>query len=62
QEYGNLSLSRQVKTFLWKGIHGAHRSGKYWRHIPGFEDCEVSQSCGVTESLEHILLEYSSPG
>ncbi|KAJ7767116.1 hypothetical protein B0H16DRAFT_1308783, partial [Mycena metata] len=55
-------LSRQVKTFLWKGIHGAHRTGKYWKHIPDCEDREFCQNCGVTELLEHILIECDSPG
>ncbi|KAJ7877275.1 hypothetical protein B0H13DRAFT_1631813 [Mycena leptocephala] len=62
QSIRHKDLSRQIKTFLWKGIYGALHSGKYWRHIPGFEDREMCQSCGVTESLEHILLECTSPG
>ncbi|KAJ7670166.1 hypothetical protein DFH06DRAFT_981264, partial [Mycena polygramma] len=55
-------LSRQLKTFLWKAIHGAHRVGKFWTNIPGYEDRATCQSCGELESLEHILFECRCPG
>ncbi|KAJ7138997.1 hypothetical protein C8R44DRAFT_827847 [Mycena epipterygia] len=55
-------ISRQIKTFLWKAIHGAHRTGKYWKHIPECEHRMVCQSCGETESLQHILFECERPG
>ncbi|KAJ7506112.1 hypothetical protein B0H11DRAFT_1616426, partial [Mycena galericulata] len=55
-------ISRQIKTFLWKSIHGAHRVGKFWTNIPGYEERATCQHCGVVESLEHILLECSLPG
>ncbi|KAJ7657452.1 hypothetical protein DFH06DRAFT_1409785 [Mycena polygramma] len=49
-------------TFLWKAIHGAHRIGKFWTNIPGYEDRATCQSCGELESLQHILFECQCPG
>ncbi|KAJ6542193.1 hypothetical protein DFH09DRAFT_1089258 [Mycena vulgaris] len=37
-------ISRQIKTFLWKGMHGAHRIGKYWEHIPEYGNRAVGTS------------------
>ncbi|KAJ6595209.1 hypothetical protein DFH09DRAFT_1413272 [Mycena vulgaris] len=54
-------LSRRVKTFLWKSIHGAHRIGKFWKHIPGYEERGMCTQCNVEETLEHVLLECASP-
>ncbi|EJD49149.1 hypothetical protein AURDEDRAFT_59751 [Auricularia subglabra TFB-10046 SS5] len=51
-------ISRNVRNFQWKGIHGAHKVGKYFRGMPepwaSYEKCP---SCNVTESMEHIILE-----
>ncbi|KAJ7079636.1 hypothetical protein B0H15DRAFT_757130, partial [Mycena belliarum] len=47
---------------LWKGIHGAHRVGKYWEHIPGFENRATCHHCNEMESLEHILFDCRKPG
>ncbi|KAJ7089041.1 hypothetical protein C8R43DRAFT_908634 [Mycena crocata] len=55
-------ISRQIRNFLWKVIHGANRVGKYWRHIPELEDRENCSQCGVEESIQHILFECESPG
>ncbi|KAK6974477.1 hypothetical protein R3P38DRAFT_3239325 [Favolaschia claudopus] len=55
-------LSKRVRTFLWMGLHGAHRIGAYWKHIPGFEDREKCQGCGEVESMEHILFHCNQPG
>ncbi|KAJ6613690.1 hypothetical protein B0H10DRAFT_1805045 [Mycena sp. CBHHK59/15] len=49
--------------FLWKGLHDAHRIGKYWTHIPECGERATCSGCGdVTEDLEHILLKCTSPG
>jgi ribonuclease HI len=48
--------------FLWKGIHNAHRIGKYWTHIPECEDRAWCKDCEVIEDLNHILTECKSPG
>ncbi|KAJ7919231.1 hypothetical protein B0H13DRAFT_1606451, partial [Mycena leptocephala] len=50
-------LSKQIKTFFWIGIHGAHRVGAYWKHLPSFEERELCHWCRLTESLEHVLFE-----
>ncbi|EJD39122.1 hypothetical protein AURDEDRAFT_24442, partial [Auricularia subglabra TFB-10046 SS5] len=53
----NRDISRNVQNFLWKGIHGAHKVGAYFRGMPepwaSYEKCP---SCGVEESMEHIIL------
>ncbi|KAJ7151848.1 hypothetical protein C8R43DRAFT_886501 [Mycena crocata] len=58
----NKDISRQVRNFLWKSVHGANRVGKYWRHIPDMEDRANCQVCGVEESMQHILFECTTPG
>ncbi|KAJ6543734.1 hypothetical protein DFH09DRAFT_928387 [Mycena vulgaris] len=55
-------ISRQIKSFLWKGVHGAHRVGAYWAHIPGFEDRATCSHCDTMESMQHILFECKRPG
>ncbi|KAJ7138286.1 hypothetical protein C8R44DRAFT_607147, partial [Mycena epipterygia] len=54
--------SRQIKTFLQKAIHGAHRIGQFWTKIPGYKEHAICQHCNMTESLEHILFECQQPG
>ncbi|KAJ7610029.1 hypothetical protein DFH06DRAFT_1016813 [Mycena polygramma] len=58
----NPDISRQIRNFLWKTIHGAHRVGKFWLNIPEMEERATCQHCGVIESMEHILLECTRPG
>ncbi|KAJ6480487.1 ribonuclease H-like protein, partial [Mycena vitilis] len=55
-------FSRQVKNFLWKSLHSAHRLGSFWAHIPQCEDREICHFCDETEDLEHILLKCRRPG
>ncbi|KAJ6566061.1 hypothetical protein B0H19DRAFT_939935, partial [Mycena capillaripes] len=55
-------ITRQIRTFLWKWMHGAHRIGKFWKNIPGYEEREICRHCNVTEDLEHILLHSTKPG
>ncbi|KAJ7339152.1 hypothetical protein DFH08DRAFT_812546 [Mycena albidolilacea] len=52
----------RTAQFLWKGIHNAHRIGKYWIHIPECKDCAICKECNVTEDLAHILVGCRSPG
>ncbi|KAJ6470742.1 hypothetical protein C8R47DRAFT_1179547 [Mycena vitilis] len=56
------SIWKSIKTFLWKSLHGAHRVGKFWTNIPGYEDRATCDSCGKLETIEHILLECECPG
>ncbi|KAJ6554399.1 hypothetical protein B0H19DRAFT_857027, partial [Mycena capillaripes] len=55
-------ISWNVRNFLWRSMHGAHRLGKYWTHIPECEERANCTHCGELESLEHILFECQSPG
>ncbi|KAJ7718926.1 hypothetical protein B0H16DRAFT_1666610 [Mycena metata] len=55
-------LTRQVKNFLWKSLHSAHRIGNFWKHIPECEDRAICQHCDEPEDLEHILLKCRRPG
>lgn len=55
-------VSRKVRDFLWKAIHGAHRVGKYWTHIPGYEERAKCRVCGVVEDMSHILSTCLAPG
>jgi ribonuclease HI len=52
----------RMARFLWKGLHNAHRIGKYWTHIPECEDRAVCKDCNEIEDLKHILVECRSPG
>jgi ribonuclease HI len=52
----------RTAQFLWKGIHNAHRVGKYWTHIPECEDRAMCKDCEVMEDLDHILTKCRSPG
>ncbi|KAJ7758247.1 hypothetical protein B0H16DRAFT_1662335 [Mycena metata] len=58
----NKDISRQVRNFMWKTLHGAHRVGKFWTHIPDMGDRVNCQHCGVVETMEHILIECGRPG
>ncbi|KAF8192842.1 hypothetical protein K438DRAFT_1590157 [Mycena galopus ATCC 62051] len=55
-------FTRQIRNFLWKSMHNAHRIGKYWSHIPDCEDRGICQFCEETEDLDHILLKCRRPG
>jgi ribonuclease HI len=55
-------ITRQIRTFMWRCMHGSLRIGKYWRNIPECEEREICQTCGETESLEHIMLQCARPG
>ncbi|KAJ7078702.1 hypothetical protein B0H15DRAFT_788723 [Mycena belliarum] len=55
-------FTRQVKNFLWKSLHSAHRIGSFWNHIPECEARGVCQFCDEPEDLEHILLKCRRPG
>ncbi|KAJ7102026.1 hypothetical protein C8R44DRAFT_640984 [Mycena epipterygia] len=58
----NKDFSRQVKNFLWKSVHSAHRIGNFWKHIPECEERGICQFCDEPEDLEHIILKCKRPG
>ncbi|EPS94243.1 hypothetical protein FOMPIDRAFT_1134737 [Fomitopsis schrenkii] len=55
-------IRKSITDFLWKGIHGAHRVGKFWTKVPGHEERAMCPTCDTLESLNHILLECHATG
>ncbi|KAJ7589323.1 hypothetical protein C8J56DRAFT_888910 [Mycena floridula] len=54
------AFNRRVKNFMFLMVHGAQRTGGYWKHIPGCEERQNCKHCGEEESMEHILTECPS--
>lgn len=42
------AISRPARAFLWKCLHGVHRVGSYWSHIPGFDE-QANGMSGASE-------------
>ncbi|EJD40927.1 hypothetical protein AURDEDRAFT_25380, partial [Auricularia subglabra TFB-10046 SS5] len=63
QDLKSVALTRQAREFLWKAIHGVHKTGGYFKNMKqpwaGYAMCPV---CKVEESLEHILLQCTQSG
>lgn len=55
------NIRRTLRDLWWKALHGVLRVGEYWDNIPGYEQCSVCSHCGMSESLEHILMECNTP-
>ncbi|KAJ7448876.1 hypothetical protein B0H11DRAFT_1743987 [Mycena galericulata] len=55
-------IPRNIRFFLWMLIHDAYKVGYHWEKIPGSEHRGECNSCGVTESMEHILPQCREPG
>jgi hypothetical protein len=58
----NKEITRKIREFLWKFMHNAHKCGKFWDNIPGFEQRALCPACNEEETMEHILLECNAPG
>ena len=52
----------KIKNFLYKIIHNAYKCGKYWRHIPGYEERAECHVCNTEDSMMHILTECRASG
>jgi ribonuclease HI/exonuclease III len=50
-------LRPQIRQFLFKSLHGIHKIGNYWKHIPGYTHCAKCAMCGAHETLSHALFE-----
>ncbi|EJD54705.1 hypothetical protein AURDEDRAFT_51216 [Auricularia subglabra TFB-10046 SS5] len=51
-------MSRQVRNFLWKAVHGAHKIGPYFEKMPSpWREMAQCPTCGTEESMEHVLLD-----
>ncbi len=55
-------VSKKVRDFLWKALHGAHKVGAYWKNIPGYEARATCAVCSALDSMEHILVDCQIPG
>ena len=53
-------VSRKVRDFLWKHMHGIYRLGSFWTHIPGYEERAECPICGKYDTLAHIVAECDS--
>lgn len=55
-------LSKPIRAFLWKAMHNRYKLGRYWENIEGHKNRATCLWCGVTETLEHILIECKASG
>ncbi|KZV97585.1 hypothetical protein EXIGLDRAFT_584680, partial [Exidia glandulosa HHB12029] len=54
-------LARNVRNFLWKGLHGGHKIGDYFNGMPApWRDYALCPLCDTSETLQHILFECKS--
>lgn len=53
-------ITKKIRDFLWKHIHGIYRLGNFWNHIPGCEDRAECPLCNKPDTLEHIVTECDS--
>lgn len=47
--------NKQIEDFIWKMIHNRIKCGKFFQHIPNWQEKQFCM-CGEVESIEHILL------
>ena len=53
----------RIRAFMWKAMHNVYKCGKYWSHIPNFEQRGLCHACeNVEDSMEHILTECKASG
>lgn len=50
-------IPKNIRSFLWKSLHGAYCLRDFWNNIPNFEHRGTCNLCGGIESMEHILVE-----
>lgn len=55
-------FTRAERDFFFFIVHGAYKIGAYWNNIPTMNHRAMCQACGVTEDMEHILVECDAPG
>ncbi|TFY61694.1 hypothetical protein EVJ58_g4350 [Rhodofomes roseus] len=55
-------IRRNIQDFLWKCTHDAHKCGKFWESVPGYEERGTCHTCGATDSMNHILTKCKAPG
>jgi ribonuclease HI len=62
QSIRNRDISRNIRDFLWKSVHGALKMGPYWDNIPGHEERALCKECGELETMDHVLARCETPG
>jgi ribonuclease HI len=50
----------KISQFLFKSMHGVYMIGNYWTHIQAIADRGFCTTCGVIESMDHILIHCRS--
>ncbi|KAK0438285.1 hypothetical protein EV421DRAFT_1891991 [Armillaria borealis] len=56
-------ISRPIRGFLWKALQCTFRIGTFWEWLgPQYSKRGECPGCGVTETMEHILLECTVAG
>ena len=53
-------VTKKIRDFLWKHIHGIYRLGSFWEHIPGCEDRAECPLCNKYDTFGHIISECVS--
>ena len=56
----NKDITKKIRDFLWKHAHGIYRLGKFWNHIPGYENRAECPMCGKYDTFEHIITDCDS--
>jgi hypothetical protein len=54
-------IQTKIRQFLYKTMHGTQKIGKFWSSIPMLAHHEHCQTCGMTETMEHILTKCKEP-
>src|SRR5260221_4565704 len=55
-------LSTNVRSFLWKLVHNAHKCSQYWLKIKKLQKSWNCQNCNTTESMQHIIFNCEANG
>jgi len=48
-------FSTNVRNFLWKLLHNAHKCGPYWFKMPELSERGICQTCNTPETMQHIV-------
>jgi hypothetical protein len=48
--------NKKIQDFVWKIIHDRIKCGKFFKHIPNWQEKQFCE-CGEVENLDHILFE-----
>ena len=52
----NAPIRPKISQFLFKSMHGVYMIGNFWTHIQAIADRGLCTTCGVIESMDHILI------